>query len=62
MEKLTNLWWGYRHVSGTLQAKRYFKPLDIEEARESPFVKQVIGPFEAYDRDDAIHVVAELTE
>lgn len=34
------LWWGYRHVSGTLQAKRYFDKLDIEDAQESDFVKK----------------------
>ena len=26
-----NLWWGYKHTSGTYQAKRYFEPLDIEQ-------------------------------
>lgn len=56
-----NLWWGYEHTSGTYQAKRYFEPLDIQEARQSPFCKLVVGPFEATDRDDAINTVVELT-
>ena len=43
MEKLE--WWGYLHVEGTLQVKRYFGPRDIEEAHESPFVDMVHGPF-----------------
>lgn len=48
------LWWGYLHTAGTIQVKRYFDHLDIEEANESPFCDIVIGPFEAFDRDDAI--------
>jgi len=54
-----NLWWGYQHTSGTLQAKRYFEPLDIQEARESPFCEIVIGPFEAENREDAIRIIKE---
>ena len=47
------LWWGYKHTSGTYQAKRYFDRLDIQEAMESPFCDQVVGPFEAENRDEA---------
>ncbi len=49
-----NLWWGYLHTSGTIQAKRYFGPLDIKEAEESPFCEIVMGPFEAEDREEAL--------
>lgn len=58
-----NLWWGYLHESGTLQAKRYWEPLDIQEARESPFCVQVVGPFEveSNDRDEALAIVKKLT-
>jgi len=56
-----NLWWGYKHVSGTYQAKRYFEPLDIQEAKESPMCDIVVGPFEAIDRDDALEKVQEIT-
>lgn len=55
------LWWGYKHVSGTYQAKRYFEPLDIQEAQESPFCAQVVGPFEAEDRDMALKIVQAVT-
>ncbi len=55
------LWWGYRHTSGTLQAKRYFDPRDIEEAHESPFCACVVGPFKATGRDDALRIVKERT-
>lgn len=49
-----NQWWGYRHVNGTLQVKRYFDQEDILDARDSPFVARVVGPFEASSREDAI--------
>lgn len=52
-------WWGYLHTKGTLHAKRYFGPLDIDEAHESPFVQRVAGPFLATGRDDALRQIAE---
>jgi len=56
-----NLWWGYLHISGTLQVKRYFGPLDIQEAEESPFCEIVIGPFGADDREEALeHLKSQL--
>jgi hypothetical protein len=57
MEETKNKWWGYVHTSGSLQAKRYFGPEDIQEANESPFCKQVVGPFDAKDRDEALEIV-----
>lgn len=60
MEK--NLWWGYKHTSGTYQAKRYFDPLDTQEARESPFCAMVVGPFEAKDREEALKIVEKSTK
>lgn len=56
------MWWGYKHVSGTYQAKRYFDKRDTDEACESPFVGQVVGPFEAKNRDEAIKIVIEKTK
>jgi len=55
----TNTWWGYVHKNGTVQAKRYFGPEDISEAEESPFCVEIVGPFEAYDRDDAIAIIKQ---
>jgi hypothetical protein len=52
-----NLWWGYLHIEGTLQAKRYFDERDTQEAEESPFVKQVIYPFEAESREEALNII-----
>lgn len=58
---MKNKWWGYLHTEGTLQAKRYFEPLDIQEANESPFVQKVIQPFEAENREEALkHIAKEL--
>ncbi len=52
-------WWGYRHTSGTLQAKRYWSVEDIQEAQESPFVKTVYGPFNAAGRDEALAILEQ---
>lgn len=54
MEKEKQLWWGYKHTNGHIQVKRYFEPLDIQEAEESPFCEKVSNPFEAIDRDEAL--------
>ena len=55
-------WWGYRHTSGTVQAKRFFSDrASIEDAYESDFVAQVVEPFEADSRDEALRIVAERT-
>ena len=53
------LWWGYLHTSGTIQIKRYFSQLDLDEADESPFVQRRYGPFEASGRDEAEAVLKQ---
>lgn len=52
-----NLWWGYLHVEGTFQAKRYFDKRDLDDAYESTFVKDVVPPFEADTREEAIEYI-----
>ena len=52
-------WWGYRHTNGNIQVKRYFEPLDIQEAISSPFCSLVHGPFPAEGRADAIEQVTK---
>jgi len=47
-------WWGYIHENGSLQLKRYFGPEDLSEARESPFVRSVHGPWDCKDREEAL--------
>lgn len=57
MEENKNMWYGYQHQSGTLQANRYFDQRDTDEAKVSPFVKMVIMPFEAKDREEALQII-----
>lgn len=57
----TNLWWGYKHTSGTYQAKRYFDRRDIDEALSSPFCVSVTTAFEAKNRDEALKIVKSRT-
>lgn len=57
MDSNKDEWWGYKHVSGTYQAKRYFSRLDIEEARESPFAEIIVGPFLASNREEALEII-----
>lgn len=48
-------WWGYLHVQGRIQVKRFWDCyLPIDDAISSPFVAQVIFPFHADSRDEAI--------
>lgn len=49
-----NEWWGYLHENGTLHVKIYFGPEDLSEARGSPFVSKVCGPWECGDREEAL--------
>lgn len=57
-----NKWWGYRHTSGSVQAKRFFDDRSsIEDAYESDFVSQVVEPFEADSREAALKIVSERT-
>ena len=52
-KKLYNTWWGYLHVDGSVQVKRFFDQRDIDEAVHSAFVARVTGRFEAKNRQDA---------
>ena len=58
-----NLWWGYRHTSGSVQAKRFFDDrASIEDAYESDFVVNVVEPFPADSREQALKIVSERTQ
>lgn len=52
-------WWAYLHTNGNIQVKRYFDKQDIDEAWESPFVKDVYATFQADDREEAAELAAE---
>ena len=55
-------WWGYKHTNGSVQVKRYFSPTDLQDAYESPFVKQVVEPFDAETREEAAQIVDKRTK
>ena len=48
-----NRWWGYLHTDGSLHAKRYFDKRDLDEARESTFVAEIMEPFDADSANQA---------
>jgi hypothetical protein len=50
-------WWGYLHKDGKIFSKRYFSQDDIDEASESPFVKDYFGPFKCYGKEDADNIL-----
>lgn len=56
-----NLWWGYKHISGPLQAKRYFDKRDIEDAEESGFCENIVRPFLATNREEALTIIKQKT-
>jgi len=56
-------WWAYLHINETIQLKRYLgDPLDLQEAKESPFVVKCTEPFQANSRDEALIVARKLLE
>lgn len=56
------IWWGYKHINGTYQAKRFFDKEDIDDAYESPFVSEVVPPFKADGRDEALEIIRKKIE
>lgn len=52
-------WWAYLHTNGTVQVKRFFSRIDLTEAKESDFVQDVMLPFYAEGREDALLQAAE---
>ena len=53
-------WWGYLHINGTVQVKRFFRITDLDDARESDFVLAVTWVFDATDRNDALRQAEEI--
>ena len=49
-----NKWWGYIHTNGSLHVKRFFYFQDLADAQSSPFVKEVYGPWDCENREDAL--------
>jgi len=51
-----NEWWGYEHIDGSLKVRRGFHDTqgDMAEARQSPFVRKVYGPWKVKNREEAM--------
>lgn len=49
-------WWGYLHVSGSVQLKRWWGDHRdyTTDCQGNPFVKKVVPPFIAKSRDEAL--------
>jgi hypothetical protein len=55
------MWWGYIHENGSLHVKIFFGPEDLSEARESPFVRSVHGPWKVNSREEALDRLRKFT-
>lgn len=55
-------WWGYKHINGTYQVKRFFNASDIIEAYDSFFCEIIVGPFYADGREKALKIIKEKIE
>ncbi len=59
------MWWGYLHVGGNLQIKRWFGDVKdyTSDCENNPFVVKVVEPFSANSREEAIEIIQKrLTE
>ena len=58
---MKNMWWGYLHSNGAIQARRWFGDHKdyTEDCEGSDFVLRVVPPFEAETRDEAIAILKE---
>lgn len=56
--------WAYLHTNGTIQLKRYWESeiaaTLLKDAKDSPFVVRVVGPFEADLRTEAERIARQL--
>ncbi len=57
-----NLWWGFKRCNDTYQINRYYGDKDIEKARQSWEIIEIVEPFEAKDWQDAIDIVVKITK
>ena len=57
---MTCKWWGYLHINGTNQVKRFFRITDLDDARESDVVLAVTWVVDATGRDDALRQAEEI--
>lgn len=55
------MWWGYLHANGTVQVKRWFGDHQdyTTDCENNAFVRQVIVPFEAATREEALDILCQ---
>lgn len=53
------MWWGYLHSNGSIQVKRFLgdKRDYTTDCEDNAFVAQVVPPFPARDRDEALVIL-----
>ncbi len=56
---MKNMWWGYLHANGSVQVKRWFGDIAdyTTDCDGNPFVIEVVAPFEAKTREDALSFI-----
>ena len=58
MEELN--WWAYKSTNGEIKLKRYFGIDDLNDADESPFVKNRTNEFFAKNREEAYKIAERM--
>lgn len=55
------MWWGYLHQNGTVQVKRWLGDHKdyTDDCIGNPFVLQVVAPFEANTREEAMTIITK---
>lgn len=55
------MWWGYLHVNGTLQVKRWFGDHKdyTDDCEGNDFVQRVVPPFKAASYIEALNIIQE---
>lgn len=55
------MWWGYLHENGTIQVKRWLGDHRdyTTDCYDNPFVIQVVRPFKADTREEAMKYIIE---
>jgi hypothetical protein len=58
------MWWGYLHANDTVQVKRWFGDVKdyTDDCIDNDFVVQVVPPFAAGSREEAIKIVTRAVK
>ena len=58
---MKNKWWGYLHSNGKIQVKRWFGDVKdyTDDCEGNSFVVQIVKPFEADTREEALNIIEE---